>query len=105
MAAALLIAGMNLTGCSLPNVRIAKPPAEKLTCDALAARPQIPAEYVIDWDAVQTVDAARGAHDAFVRTLRTREGLIAGHIVQIQANWFSCWSTVKWHTDYNGALP
>ncbi len=96
---------MNLAACSPPNVRIAKPPANKLVCDALTTRPHIPAEYVIDWTAVQTIGGARGAHDAFVRTLRTREGLIAGHIVQIEANWFSCWSAVKWHADYNGALP
>lgn len=86
-------------------MRIVKPPIEKLTCDALATRPQIPPEYQIDWSKVVTVEAARGEHDAFVRTLRTREGLIAGHIVQIEGNWFSCWSTVKWHADYNGALP
>lgn len=96
---------LNLSACSNPPVRIAKPPAEKLTCEALADRPQIPTEYAIDWSAVTTVEAARGEHDAFVRTLRTREGLIAGHIVQIEANWFSCWSTVKWHADYNAALP
>ena len=96
---------MFLAACSNPPVRIAKPPIDKLTCDALTARPDIPAEYDIDWSTVTTVEGARGEHDAFVRTLRTREGLIAGHIVAIEGNWFSCWSTVKWHADYNGALP
>lgn len=87
------------------RVRIAKPPADKLACEALAKRPKIPAEYVIDWSKVQTVEQARSEHEAFVRTLRTREGLIAGYIVQIEGNWFSCWSDVKWHADYNEALP
>jgi hypothetical protein len=92
-------------GSCAPPVRIAKPPADKLICDALAERPKIPAEYQIDWSSVQTVEQARSEHDAFVRTLRTREGMVAGYIVQIEGNWFSCWSTVKWHADYNAALP
>lgn len=104
LATALLIAGMT-TACSNPPVRIAKPPAEKLTCNALTQRPKIPAEYQIDWSKVTTVEQARGEHDVFVRTLRSREGLIAGYVVAIGDDWFSCWSDVQWHADYNGALP
>ena len=81
------------------------PPADRLDCVALEARPSIPAEYVIDWTKVTTVAQARGEHEAYVRSIRTREGVIVGHIVEIENRLFLCASDDAWLRDFYKGLP
>lgn len=82
-----------------------KPPADKYDCRALPGRPAIPPEYVINWGAVTTVPQARSEHDAYVRSVRTREGIVAGHIVAIEGRLFMCASDAQWLEDFFSRLP
>lgn len=88
-----LISASVLTACA-PPIRIAKPPADKLTCAPL---PDAPKLTPLDWAKVQTVDQAKALVFA-------REGAVAEYIVSLRGAWFSCASTVSWHRDYNEAL-
>lgn len=78
---------------------------ERLTCEAQGERPVLPAEYVIDWSKVQTVAQARAEHDAYVRSVRTREGVIVGYVVNVEGKLFVCSNNAQWWRDYWSALP
>lgn len=90
---------------------ISKPPADRLVCDALTARPSIPREYRIDWTvlaanaetASQTLDLAKTEHEKVIVSIRNREDIIAGHIVAIEGNWFSCSDDVQFNKAFFGA--
>lgn len=95
-----------LTACNqeiVPfNVKAAHP--ERFICEGLADRPAIPPEYVIDWSQVQTVQQAHSEHLSYVRSIRTREGKIAGYLVEIEGRLHSCWSNLQWQSDYYDGL-
>ena len=93
-AALLTLCLISLSACPAP-VRIAKPPADKMTCAAL---PDVPKLTPLDWSNVQTVGQAQALVFA-------REGETAEYIVRLRESWFSCSSVVAWHRDYNAALP
>jgi len=75
-----------------------------MVCEAAAGRPIIPPEYVIDWPAVQSVDQARGEHEAFVARLRAREAVVAGYLVDIEGRLFVCSNNAQWWRDYWAGL-
>jgi hypothetical protein len=99
-----------LAGAACNTTRVAvplKPDPSRMDCVAVtpADRPTIPPEYVIDWGKVLTVAQARAEHEAFVRTVRTREGVVAGYIVVVESTLFACSSDAAWLRDFYGALP
>lgn len=87
-----------LTGCSEPKrvVTALKPPSERLQCAPAGDRPTIVPEYRIDWSRVLTVPQARSEHDAYVRSVRTREGVVAGYIVSLEGKLFVCSNNAAW---------
>lgn len=93
-----------LAGCASTKIAVASRPdrerPERLVCEATGARPSIPAEYSIDWSRVFTVDQARSEHDAYVRSIRKREGVIAGYLVDVEGKLFVCSSNAQWWRDY-----
>lgn len=106
LAIALLTAcSLAIASCDKPRIETPKPPASKLVCEPLPARPALPAEYKIDWSKVNTVDEARAEHERFVATLRDREGRVAGYIVSIEGAWFSCSSNLSFVRTFTEALP
>lgn len=76
------------------------PPQERLQCAPAGARPSIPPEYQIDWSRVSTVAQARSEHDSYVRSIRTREGVIVGYIIAVEGKLFACSSNMTWLRDY-----
>lgn len=82
-----------------------KPPPERMDCVAAGARPAIPAEYVIDWTKVTTVPQARAEHDSYVRVIRSREGVVVGHLVDVEGKLFACSTDAEWLRDFYGRLP
>jgi hypothetical protein len=76
------------------------PPAERLQCVTAGQRPTIPPEYAIDWSKVATVQQAHSEHDAYVRSVRTREGIIAGYIVTVEGKLFACSNNAAWLRDF-----
>lgn len=79
-------------------------PADRLICDAAGARPKIPAEYVIDWAKVATVDQARAEHQKYVASVRTREGVVAAYVLSIEGKLFVCSNNAQWRRDYEAEL-
>ena len=69
-----------LAGSACNTTRVAvplKPDPARMDCVAVepGQRPAIPPEYVIDWTKVTTIDRAKSEHDAYVRSVRAREGV------------------------------
>lgn len=81
------------------------PPADRMDCVAAGARPAIPAEYVIDWSKVTTVPQARTEHESFVRSVRNREGVVVGHLVDVEGKLFACSTDAEWLRDFYERLP
>lgn len=95
------------TGCNRPEVAAVpiKPPVERLQCIAAGDRPAVPSEYAIDWSKVATVDQAKAEHFKFVASVRTREGVIVGHILRIEGQLFACSNNAAWLRDFYDGLP
>ena len=82
-------------------------PPERLACVAAGARPTIPPEYVIDWGKVgaarsvaEAVTLAKGEVAKYVASIRTREGVITGYILDIEGKLFVCSNNAQWLRDY-----
>lgn len=82
-----------------------RPDADRMDCVAADARPAIPPEYVIDWSKVLTVPQARAEHEAYVRVIRSREGVVVGHLVDVEGRLFACSTDAEWLRDFFGRLP
>ena len=76
----------------------------RLICEAQGERPTLPAEYVVDWSKVQTVAQARAEHETYVRSVRTREGVIVGYVVTVEGKLFVCSNNAQWWRDYFSGL-
>lgn len=101
MLSSLLLAGCETTRVAVP----VKPPADRMDCIAADGRPAIPAEYVIDWSKVLTVPQAKTEHEAFVRSVRNREGVITGYLIEVEGKLWACSSDAEWLRDLFGRLP
>jgi hypothetical protein len=67
-----------------------------LVCEAAGPRPAIPAETVIDWTHVTSVAQAKIEHEGYVRSIRAREGVVAGYILKIEGQLFACSNNAAW---------
>jgi hypothetical protein len=104
MVAALSTFCLAVSGCEEKRVvKALAPPSERLQCAPAGTRPTIPAEYKIDWSKVTTVQSARSEHDAYVRSVRTREGMVAGYIVTIEGRLFACSNNAAWLREFFAA--
>jgi hypothetical protein len=80
-------------------------PANRLVCEAPATRPKVPPEYVIDWAHVATVPQAKAEHQRYVASIRTREGVVAAYVLQIEGELFVCFTNMQWRRDFESRLP
>ena len=100
-----LMAVVLLTGCSPQRVVEHLPtPPERLVCERAGDRPALPPEYAIDWSKVTTVPQAVAEHDTFVRSIRTREGKVAGYLVEVEDRLFTCWNNAEWRRNYEAGI-
>lgn len=76
-----------------------------MDCRPLDGRPTIAGEHVIDWSRVTTIPQARAEHEAYVRSVRTREGVAAGYIVEVEERLWLCASDAAWLRDFYSGLP
>lgn len=79
-------------------------PSERLTCNPADERPKIPAEYQIDWAKIGTVAQAHAEHDKYVATVRTREGVVAAYIMDIEGKLFVCSNNAAWRRQFEDEL-
>lgn len=101
-------AALALSACAPEPKRIVtalKPPAERLECQTAGTRPTIPPEHFIDWQRVATVPQAMSEHDAYVRSVRTREGVVAGYIVRVEGVNFACSNNAQWLREFFAGVP
>lgn len=107
---ALLTCCFALEACPNRTVQALRPDLshpERFVCEPVkpGQRVRIPPELAIDWSQVQTVEDAKGAHEAFVRAIRTREGLVAGYVVTLENRIFACSNNMQWQLDFYQRLP
>lgn len=109
LALSMCCLGLAVSACEPKRIQVPIPiPAERMDCETLggvAGRPDIPAEYVIDWSRVTTVGQARAEHDAFVTRLREREGPVALYIVEVEGALWACADDAQWLREYTARLP
>lgn len=101
---ALLLA---LSACTPEPKRIVEAipiPPERMDCQPAGTRPSIPPEYVIDWTRVTSVPLARAEHDKYVGSVRTREGVVAGYVLEIEGKLFACSNDAAWLRDWQKGL-
>lgn len=100
-----VIAAAGLASCAEPKriVTNLAPPSERLQCVPAGARPNIPPEYVIDWSRVLSVPQAHAEHDTYVRSVRTREGVVAGYIIDTEGKLFACSNNAAWLREWVAA--
>jgi hypothetical protein len=86
-------------------------PPERLICEEAGTRPTVPAEYRIDWNHVSAaptvavaVERARSEVGRLIASIRTREGIVAAYIVQIEGKLFVCSNNAQWRRDYEAGL-
>ena len=111
-AAALLMC-CSMAACAEKRTALPiKPPAARLACVAIGDRPKIPPEYVIDWskvlvpdDARATLARAQAEHARYVASIRTREGIVAGHILAVEGRLFACSNDAAWLREFFSMLP
>lgn len=103
------IAGFALSACTQNRVAVPLRPdlanPARMVCVDRGDRPHLPAEYVIDWAHVATVDQAHAEHDAYVRTVRTREGVVTGYLLETEARLFTCSNNAQFWRSYWNGLP
>jgi hypothetical protein len=108
--APLLLMLFSVTSCgdtvrSVSALRPDKTNPERFVCDLAGARPTVPPEYVIDWSKVATVAQAKTEHDKFVGTLRTREGIVAGYVLNLEDHLFLCFNNMRFQREFYAGLP
>lgn len=100
-----LLAGCETTR-SLDQPRPDRDNPTRLVCEGVPdTRPAVPATYSIDWSKVTTVPQARAEHDAYVRSVLARNGVISAYIVSIEGRLFVCSNNAQWWRDYWAGLP
>lgn len=100
------------SGCGEKAVVKALPiPADRMDCIAAGQRPAIPPEYAIDWKRVesaltvpQAVSAARSEVQQFVGSVRTREGTVAGYVLDLEGQLFACSNDAQWLREWQKAV-
>lgn len=106
MAAALSTSCLALSSCGEPK-RVAQSipvPPERMDCVKTSARPTLPPEHRIDWGAVTSVPQAHAEHDKFVASIRSREGRVAGYILEVEGELFACSNDAAWLRDWQKGL-
>ena len=86
-------------------------PPTRLVCDAAGTRPTIPPEYKIDWTTVAAaptvavaVERAKSEVGKLIGTVRTREGVVAGYVLDIEGKLFICSNNAQWRREFEENL-
>lgn len=79
-------------------------PPERLVCEQAGTRPTIPPETTIDWTHVTTVAQAKIEHEGYVKSVRTREGVVAGYILEVEGKLFTCFNNAQWRREFEADL-
>lgn len=105
-ATALSMSCLLLTAASCEKKVVASipTPPERLICDPAGSRPTIPSEYVIDWLSVPDVLTAQSEVKKLMTSIRTREGIVAGYLVNVEGKLFTCFNNMQWRREFEADL-
>jgi len=104
--ATLLAIAFALTSCG-ETKRVAEfipTPPERLVCEQAGTRPTIPPETTIDWAHVTSVAQAKIEHEGYVKSVRTREGVVAGYVLAIEGKLFTCFNNAQRRREFEADL-
>lgn len=94
-----------LSACEPKRIVTALPiPPERMDCQPAGTRPSIPPEYVIVWENVRSVLDAKAEHDKYVGSVRTREGIVAGYVLDLEGKLFLCGNDAAWLRDWQKGI-
>jgi hypothetical protein len=79
-------------------------PPERLICEQAGTRPTIAPVAPIDWTRVTTVAQAKIAHDDYVKKVFTREGIVAGYVLNIEGKLFTCFNNMQWRREFEADM-
>lgn len=92
--------------CEPERIQTAIPiPAERTDCPTTVARPTVPAESLLDWSIITTLQQARAAVEALIGSVRARERVVADHVLKLEGVIFECGNDDQWVRDYQRNLP
>lgn len=101
----LAVASMLVAGCETKRVVEHLPtPPSRLVCEPAGTRPAVPPEYAIDWSQVRSIAQAKAEHEKFIAVLRTREGIVAGYILNLEGKLAICRINMQWRRDYEAGI-
>lgn len=107
-----LVASCGDTVRSVSALRPDKTNPDRFVCELAGTRPTVPPEYKIDWGIVgqaptvpEAVRLAQAEVAKFVGTLRTREGVVAGYVLNIEDKLFLCFNNMRWQREFYAGLP
>jgi hypothetical protein len=84
---------------------------DKFVCEAAGTRPKAPPEYAIDWSQASAaptvavaIERAKAEVGKLLASVRNREGVVVGYILQLEDRQFVCFSNMAWQRDFYKGL-
>lgn len=95
-----------LSACADPKriVEATPIPAERMDCVAADTRPAIPPEHKIEWANVSNVLQARQEYNQYVASVRAREGMVAGYVLELEGKLFLCANDAAWLREWQAGI-
>lgn len=85
---------------------------DRFVCEPAGTRPKAPPEYQIDWGQVSAApsvavatERAKAEVAKLVASVRNREGVVVGYILQLEGRHFVCFNNMTWQRDFYSRLP
>lgn len=104
ISAALL--ALVVAACAEPKriVETVPIPAERMDCVEAGNRPAIPPEHKIVWENVSSVLQARQEYNQYVASVRAREGMVAGYVLDLEGHLFLCANDAAWLREWQAGI-
>jgi hypothetical protein len=80
---------------------------DRFVCEAAGTRPKAPPEYQIDWTEASkaptvaiAIERAKAEVAKLIGSVRNREGVVVGYILQLEGRHFVCFNNMTWQRDF-----
>lgn len=84
---------------------------DRFICEAAGTRPKTPPEYQIDWSQVGQAPSVKVATERakaevakLIGSIRSREGVVVGYVLQLEDRHFVCFNNMQWQRDFYRGL-
>lgn len=89
---AIILSMLFLGACKTIDLGKDEPPADRLVCAVLPAKPEI--------SPLKAFEASNGAMVYLKADVDARDAKIGDYVVNLRGAWFSCSNQVAWNRDY-----